>query len=259
MGHIRLGTLPNTRPWELVVGHAADGAGVAVVAAATLAAAAAGLRIARSDPGFADAVELLALLVAKSRSHDWRAELHAAGLTLPDDPTALEVVLALQHAHAARAAARPRPPSDLAGIALAAAVGTLSRELNARVRSVLVEGAVTALDALRSFVTVKRFGGLFHRFFASFIERFLRYHLDRELSLHFGECGRFHSQDDRLLFERDLATHCSEAALIVKDYAGAWLSKALFGGGVTRDRAARFARHCLDKLVAELAARGAAA
>ena len=259
MGHIRLGTLPNTRPWELVVGHTADGAGVGVVAAATLSAAAKGLRVARSDPGFADAVELLALLVAKSRSPDWRAELQDAGLALPDEPTPLQVVLALQRAHADRAAARPKPPTDLAAIGLAAAVCALSRELNVRVRSVLVEGAVTALDALRALGTVKHFGGLFHRFFASFIERFLRYHLDRELSLHFGECGRFHGQDDRVAFERDLATHCAEAALIVKDFAGAWLSKTRVKGGVTRAAAAGFARHCLDKLVAELAARGAAA
>lgn len=259
MGHIRLGTLPNTRPWRRVVAHLAEGDGVGVVAAAATRAAAAGLARAKTDPGFADVVELLARLAAAARSPGWPGDLPALGIDLPADPSALEVVLAFQGACLARGQARDRPPTDLADIALAAAVAALSRELTRAAGSSLFGGAATALDALKRVGTKARFAGFFHRFFAGFAERFLRYHLDRELSLHLGETGRFHSQDDRAAFEADLAVHCDEAALVVRDYAGEWFSKSLFATGLSRRDAERFGRHCLEKLEAELLARGVAA
>ncbi len=260
MGHIRLGTLPNTKPWRRVVAHLAEGDGAAAVAAATTRAAAAGLARAKADPGFADVVELLARLAAAARAPDWPGGLPALGLDLPADPSALEVVLAFQGACLARGQARDRPPTDLADIALAAAVAALSRELTRAAGSSLFGGgASAALDALKRVGTRARFAGFFHRFFAGFAVRFLRYHLDRELSLHLGETGRFHSQDDRAAFEADLAVHCDEAALVVRDYAGEWFAKSLFLTGLSRRDAERFGRHCLEKLEAELRARGVAA
>jgi hypothetical protein len=53
MNNSRLGTLPNTRPWQRIVSHNAEGASAAVVAGATSAAAVGGLERGRFDPTFA--------------------------------------------------------------------------------------------------------------------------------------------------------------------------------------------------------------
>ena len=110
--------------------------------------------------------------------------------------------------------------------------------------------------AFRSLSTPKGFSALAHEFFARFAQRFLHYHLDRELSHHIGGNGRFPDRRARDEFAADLEIHCREAAIIVKKYSADWFSKAKFADGIGEAEARKFARTCTTKLRKELLIRG---
>jgi hypothetical protein len=96
-----------------------------------------------------------------------------------------------------------------------------------------------------------------HAYFARVTERFLTYHLGRELARHVGGNGRFLTTDDHSEFLRKLATHCNEAAAITREFAGGWYSKANYAGEITEKKTRNFVRHALTKLRKEIALRGA--
>jgi hypothetical protein len=104
--------------------------------------------------------------------------------------------------------------------------------------------------------TQKGFATLTHDFFARFTQRFLTYHLERELSQHVGGNGRFVDPQEHTEFLDDLKTHCREATVIVREFAGEWYSKHNFEGGITERKARNFSRHALKKLRDELTIRG---
>src|SRR6185437_6281163 len=112
-------------------------------------------------------------------------------------------------------------------------------------------------SAIRGFSTRKGFSVLAHEFFARFTQRFLLYHLGRELPLHVGGNGRFADPSAQTSFVDDLEIHAREAAIIVKTFAGDWYSKANFEEGITERQARGFTAHCLTKLEMELDRRGA--
>ena len=88
MGHARCGTLPNTKPWRVTVGHLADGASAAVIAGATSEAAVSGFELARRDRGLSRVVFLLARTALAARdAADARiaAGRHAQYLAGPAD------------------------------------------------------------------------------------------------------------------------------------------------------------------------------
>src|SRR5262249_20313773 len=97
---------------------------------------------------------------------------------------------------------------------------------------------------------------LSHDFFARFTQRFLTYHLGRELANHVGEGKRFASPTEHSEFIDQLGVHCRQAALIVKQFAGDWYSKANFEGGINPTRVKDFLHGEIGKLRRELKVRG---
>src|SRR5262245_41387923 len=80
MGNQRLGTLPDTAPWREVVAEVAEGADVACVAAATMAAALKGFNLANGDRGLLNNILFLVRLVQAARAEDFAAALDHAGM-----------------------------------------------------------------------------------------------------------------------------------------------------------------------------------
>ena len=78
MGHMRLGTLPDTTRWRRVVGLLAEGGDIAAVAGATSEAAQEGLDLAHGDAGLCHAVHILSQLVLAARQDDFPAALQHA-------------------------------------------------------------------------------------------------------------------------------------------------------------------------------------
>jgi hypothetical protein len=110
--------------------------------------------------------------------------------------------------------------------------------------------------AARELSTRQGFATLAHDFFARFTQRFLTYHLGRELANHVGGNGRFADPAEHNEFVENLQVHCREAAGIMRTYAGDWYSKANFERAMTPVKARDFVNYTLQKLRKELAIRG---
>jgi hypothetical protein len=256
VGHLRLGTLPDTAPWRRVVGLIAEGADAAAVASATTQAAIAGLKRAENDEGLCSTVWLLTQTVLAARNSDFAAALREAGIEVPDAPDVFAIVGAFSDAVDRRLRATSGR-TDVGEMGQLAAVESLTALLSERSAGLFGTSAEEVHSAAYELSTTLGFEKLGHDFFARFARRFLTYHLGRELSSHVGGNGRFASPADHDAFLAQLDTHCRQAALIIKQFAGGWYSKQQYQGGITPLKARNFANYALTKLRRELQVRGA--
>ena len=255
MGHIRMGTLPDTQRWRNVVGLIADDGSVAQVADATMDAAERGLQLAYDDPGLCQVVWLLSKIALAARQDDFAAALNDVGVRTPSEPGVFEIVAGFSDAvdeHLRQSGGR----SDIAEIAQLAATECLTKKIGEQSASLFGTTAVEVKQAVYDFSTKKGFSSLAYDFFSRFTTRFLTYHLGRELSNHVGPNGRFADPSEHTQFVSSLETHCREAALIVREFSGGWYSKANFEDGISRTKARNFTNYALTKLRKELKIRG---
>ncbi|MBX9582283.1 MAG: hypothetical protein K2X87_18425 [Gemmataceae bacterium] len=259
MGHVRLGTLPRSRRWGQVVELAGLGAGAAQMAAAVLHAADRHLAAAHQDPGVVAAVRLLLLLPVAARADDFAEGLRAIGLTVPDEPGLMDVLAA---ASAAVDAATPgnRGRTDLSDMARGALGGSLMGVVGGQLNTLFGADPGDVRRAFARFATAHQIGVLAHDFFARFLHKFLDYHLSKTLPLHVGPGKRFDSLAAKERLDRELAHHCRERALILRDFAGGWWSKTRWqaGGEIAPARVRAFVAGAVRKLTDELRAEGAA-
>ena len=251
MGHIRLGKLPRSKRWQEVLDLIGGSASSAAVAGATLDAADQELSSAANDPGVLRAFWLLTQLPDAARSEDFGEALRALGLNVSDAPTTTDVATAFteavdQHVDGARAR------TDLGEMAQMAAVETLATTLRDRTTSLFGSTPEDVQRELSKLATEKQFGSVARDFFARFTERFLTYHVDRELPRQVGKDGRFPTSAERENFSRALDLHCQQASRIVEKFAGGWFSKARFEQDLTEPRVAKFVGYALKKMRLEL-------
>src|SRR5262245_56453727 len=131
MGHIRLGELPRTRTWQRVVALLRGGAGTAQVATATIAAIESGLGRAAHDTGVIESVWLLFRVPLAARADDYAAALRRIGLRMSDSPGLMDLIGAVTQAVDGKMP-NCKGRTDLGEMAQAAAVGTLSDRVGAR-------------------------------------------------------------------------------------------------------------------------------
>lgn len=255
MGHLRTASLPDTEPWRRVVALVAEGAEVGSVASATMEAAKKGLEKSKGDPGLCHAVHLLTQLVLAARTDNFAGALTLAGINTPSEPTTYDIIGGFSDAidaHLRRTGGR----TDISEMAQVAASECLSAHLKERSKSLFGTTSAEVQSAVYEASTKQGFSTLAHSFFSRFTQRFLTYHLDRELSNHVGGNGRFSNTSAHNQFNAQLAVHCREAALIVRKFAGGWYSKAHFEGGISATKSRNFTNYCLTKLRRELSIRG---
>jgi hypothetical protein len=255
MGHDRLGTLPDTARWRHVVQLIAEEADVGRVAQATTEAAVDGLEKARHDEGLAFTVWLLTRISLAGGKGDFAAALRDEGVPVPNEPGVFDIIAGVtqaidQHLH------KTRGRTDIGEMAEMAAVEALTALLGQRTANLYGATPAEVQSALMQFSTQKGFSELTHEVFCRFSQRFLTYHLGRELSQHVGGNGRFSDPADHSGFVDQLAIHCRQATAIMRDYAGDWYSKQNFLGGISPAKAKRFTEHAVKKLQDELAIRG---
>lgn len=255
MGHSRLGTLPDTRRWRRVVGLVAENAGVNIIADATMHATQRGLKLADSDEGLRQTFFLLSQLANAARQQNFRSALGHIGIDVLGEPGVLSIVAGFTEA-VDRHLRTSRSRTDIGEMAQMAAAECLTSVLTQRSRTLFGTTAGEVQDAARSFSTKTGFADLAHDFFSRFTQRYLTYHLSRELPNHVGEGQRFAVPAEHAEFVRQLKVHCREAAVIVKDFAGGWYSKANFEGGISRAKAKAFIHVALIKIRRELEVRG---
>lgn len=256
MGHTRLGVLPDTVPWRRVVETIAGGATAAQVAAETTKAAHQGLDLALDDRGLSYVVFLLSQVALAARTDGFAASLNQADVRVGAEPTTLDIVGSFTEA-VDRYLLERGGRTDIGEMAQLAAAETLAAQIGDRSRRLYETAAADVQDSVREMSTQAGFADLSRDFFARFTQKFLTYHLGRQLSLHVGGPNeRFASAQQHNEFLRQLRAHCRQASLIVKQFAGEWYSKANFEGGITQAKARGFAKKCIDKMQKELLRRG---
>jgi hypothetical protein len=252
MGHIRLGTLSQSKKWRQVVGLLRLGADVEDVAAAAADAAETSLQVAARDPAFLNAFWLLTQIPLAARSPNFAEDLRQLGLRVDDHPSLMAVAAAFSDAvdrHARDRGGR----SDLGEMAQMAAVEGLMATVGPTLPSLFEPGPGDVQRAIGRLAGGDRFGTLAHAFFGRLTERSLDYYLGRELASHIGPGKRFADDRGRAKFDAALAQHCRETARIVEEFAGGWYGENVYqGDGLTPDITGRFAPIAFKKIRAEL-------
>lgn len=255
MGHVRLGSLPDTPRWRRVVDLLAEGdVDVGPIADATIHAAETGLERASVDEGLRHSLWLLTQLTIAARAQDFALALRARGIEAPSKPSLFELVAAYADAvdrHLQRAGTR----TDIGEMAQLSATETIAALCGERAATLFGTTPDDVKRAAYEFSTPKGFSTLTHEFFARFTQRYLIYHLSRELSQHVGAERTFRSPQEHSAFIEQLRTHCQQVTLIVRDFAGEWYSKARFKTGIRPEDARGFLFKALDKIRSELAVR----
>src|SRR4051794_15007972 len=194
MGHLLIGTLPQTLPWRRVIDLIAGGAGVGVIAAATSQAAEESLISAGVDPVPRHVFYLLTQIPLAARTESFSNSLRKLGIFI-EGPITLAALCSGFVEAVDRLAVSAKNRTDFGELATLSAVETLSAVVgNEQIH--LFDGAQTEGEvkaALGRLASATEFGVLGHDFFARLTRRHLDYYLSRELSNHVGATGRFRS------------------------------------------------------------------
>lgn len=254
MGHSRYGYMPDTAPWRKLIALIANGSAVAIIADQTMDAASKGLKKAYDDQGLRQAVLLLTQVALAARQENFGAALANAGISAGSKPGLLDLVGGFSEAmdaHLQKTSGR----TDIGEMAQLAAIESLTSLVGERSTTLFGTSPKEVQQAVRDLLTQKGFSNLAHDFFSRLTQRFLTYHLSRELSKHVGPDQRFKSTTEHTGFINEMQMHCRQAALIVREFAGGWYSKANFEGGITERKAKNFANYALKKMRDELRVR----
>ena len=251
MGHIHLPQLPKTRAWREVVALLDGGATDDAVIAQAAIAAEREMREAADDPVFVEAVRLLAMVPHAARSGDYGIALTRIGLSVPNEPVFLDLLVAVgsrldQHA-------RAHGRSDFGELARRALTGAFSQEIGGSVRTLFGSDHRDLQEAAARLSRPPEFSRLARRFFGELTERCLSSWLERVLSTRIGPDARFGDVAERAAFDRALSQYCAEATRIIREFAAGWYGKTLWrDGGTTPERAAVFGHVAMKKIGEEL-------
>lgn len=259
MGHIRLGTLSQSKKWRDVIGLLDAGGSVEDVAAEAARASELDLGRASDDPSFQFVTSLLVQLPLMARAPGFEEALAdlGAGEKAGDSVTSLLVGLS---ASIDRNAFETGRSSDTGELARSALLESLSVQLRDRLPTLFKPTPQDIRKTLASFASGQNFAVLARDFFARLSYNSLDYFLSRELANHTGGDRRFASDTDRTEFERTLAQHTFEASRIVEAFAGGWYGKTVWQKqSLNQDEINKFTRYAFKKMRSELGRRRATA
>lgn len=256
MGHIRLGRLPKTRPWNAVIGALGkEMLDPIELAQVTAVAAQHELLSLQEDPSINYCFWFLARLVSSSRSEDFAGELSKLGISVPNSISGLSFVQ--QASRALDKGLRQRGQrSVFVQIAELSLREILSSNIIEQSKTLFGTTLSDIQIACRSMSTTKRFGEISKDFFARFTSRLMFFVIDKELSNYVGS-NRFISSPYHVApFQQALDQHCRESAKIVEEFAAGWFSKHNWesNNNISESEAAAFTSYALKKIQMELQA-----
>ena len=253
MGHIRLGTLPQTLAWKAVVQLIADGADVAQVADATLDAADKALARMAKDAGFNETVWLLTQLGIAAKKESPAEHLESVGLRLSSHTSIAEVASAIRMALNEQMSKTGRE-SDVGPIASNVLVSAITTHLTAKLGGLFEASSTDVHSALGELGKQKAFGELTRTFFGRLMGDTLKYFLDKTIDTHLGQGQRFNTRNEAREFRNALTTHCMEVSGVVETFAGEWYSKNRFEGDgeIRRDKTEGFGWFAVEKIRAAM-------
>ena len=255
MGHIRLGTLSQSKKWRDVIGLLDSDASLQDVAAAAAHASERDLSRASDDPSFQYVTSLLVQLPLLARAPGFESAMADLGV----DEGALQSVPALlaSLSHSIdQNAFKVGRSSDAGELARAALLESLSVQLRDRLPSLFDPDSQQIRQALASFSSGQNFAHLARDFFARLSYKSLDYFLSRELANHTGAGKRFASDAERVEFDWALSQHTFEASRIVQEFASGWYGKTVWKEqNLSQDTINNFTRYAFKKMRTELGRR----
>jgi hypothetical protein len=157
MGHLRLGTLPTSKNWKEVVSLIPRPSSTpSQIAAATIEAAKGGVKRAANDNGVIDVFWLLTQIPLAAREENFSAALKRLGFSVPESPTAFDVLGALSEVIESNAAER-RERSDFSELSLAAAQEALSELCVEETRSLFGASPEDVKNGFKKYSTSTQF------------------------------------------------------------------------------------------------------
>lgn len=255
MGHIRLGTLPQSKKWREVISILESGASVDAIAEAAAKASERDLSNASNDPRFQFVASLLVRLPLLARAPGFQAELADLGVGQNAHTSVTGLLSGLELA-IDKQSFDEGLSSDAGELAKSALLETLSVQMRNRLPTLFEPTPQDIRAVLGGFASGDQFAGLARDFFARLTYRSLDYYLSRELANHTGVEGRFANDAQRVAFQQSLAQHTFEASAIVQTFAGGWYGKTVWQRNAL-DQAAidRFTQYAFKKMRAELGRR----
>ncbi len=259
MGHIRLGTLQQSKKWRDVIGLLDAGADIESIADAAARASELDLRRASDDPLFQNVTQLLVRLPLLARAPGFADEMAKLGLSTESLSSVTGLLSGLNDVISQQAFEQGRS-SDAGELARTALLESLSVQLRDKLPTLFEPTSQEVRAALASFSSGQAFSLLARDFFARLTYRSLDYYLSRELANHIGKGQRFGDDGDRIAFESALRQHTFEASKIVETFAGGWYGKTVWKEQtLSQDKINDFTRYAFKKLRSELGRRRTAA
>ena len=259
MGHIRLGTLPQSKKWRDVVRLLDSSASLEDVAEAAARASELDLSRASDDPNFQFVTQLLVKLPLLARAPGFEVAMADLGIEHSALESVTGLLAGLNGAISQQSFDQGRS-SDAGEMARAALLESLSVQIQDRLPTLFEPTPQEIRKALASFASGQNFAGLSRDFFARLSCRSLDYYLSRELANHTGPGKRFADDADRTAFERALSQHTFEASRIVEEFAGGWYGKTVWKEQtLSQDKINNFTRYAFKKMRSELGRRRAPA
>lgn len=259
MGHIRLGTLQQSKKWLEVIDLLDAYADVESIAEAAAKASEKDLKRASDDPFFQFVTQLLVKLPLLARAPGFEVEMANLGLPTGSLLSVTSLLSGLNEAINQQAFEQGRI-SDAGELARAALLESLSIQMRDKLPTLFEPTPQELRKALASFSSGQEFSVLARDFFARLSYRSLDYFLSRELANHIGGDKRFGTDGDRVAFETALRQHTFEASKIVESFAGGWYGKTVWKEqNLSQDKINDFTRYAFKKLRSELGRRRASA
>lgn len=252
MGHTRLGSLPKTQRWrdvvELLAAPTSAGSPefVEELSSKIVEAAKGALEAAKQDDTLAYTVFLLAKIGQTATSAEWVENFSKLGISLPEKPTAFDVVVGLQE-RIDQFRWESRISTDIGEFAQKAAGEALTKALSKTSDDLFKPSDVQLRENLKRLNTSAQFSELGHNFFSSFLSNFVNFYASKQIASLVSKTGNA-PQSYQQLLER----HCYQSAKIVRAFSGEWLKKTEFQSEVSLSKVKGFTAFALEKLRSEL-------
>ncbi len=254
MGHIDIRFLPQANRWRAVHGAYADNDPRAIVHA-TLVAVHDRLTALRGDPQLTYCVWLLMRLASAARRPDFDTALAQLGIT----PRAESVFafFAEVDQRARDEVERLDRPGPFGELAVQALSSTLVQTMRMHSIPLFGESLSVVQAHLKRYGTPTQLATVLSRFFGEFLERVLRFYLDKALPLYVGADRTFLSIWQGEVFLDDVSAYARQLADLTGDFSrGSYnLQDWLSGGQIPRSGVEAFIAHLFDKLRGALAGR----
>jgi len=254
MGHIRLGQLPKTKPWNKIFEILKEGKiNPGELAKATVIASIDQFELLKKEKGLIFCFWMLVRILTASRGKDFRKELGELGVDYKQITSGVTFVREISKVIDSELK-RKKQSNLFVSLAELSLRETLSENIIERSRSLFGSSFDEVQSACKEISTKKEFGRVSSEFFAKFLNKTISFYVDKELSNWIGPQGAFGNTADVLDFHKALERYCFETARIVHEFSSGWMSKNNWESNnkINIRQAAGFTSYALEKISMEL-------